>query len=113
MIVRKYASGYWNSPLLPGQMFESEKRLACAVKVAFRDGFSIRHEPGRTYPEIYKHWERIEGLRKWFEETRPGEPFSIPALRSAIKQERARRRSPAISPEPLSQQPSSLQPASL
>ena len=30
--VRKYASGQWNTPVLPGQMFSSKEELVKAVK---------------------------------------------------------------------------------
>jgi len=70
------------------------------IKTAFRDEFSVRHPPGRSFNELYGYWKKFEKLREWFLTSHPGEPFSLPALANAVKEERARRREQA-SPQPL------------
>jgi hypothetical protein len=40
--IKKYASGYLNTPSLPGQMFKTQEELAKAVKLAYDDMFIER-----------------------------------------------------------------------
>ena len=53
-VLRKYASGYWNSPVLPGQMFESKEALFKEAKRAKKPLSEVKH----PFTECM---ERIEG----------------------------------------------------